>query len=381
MLRRQKWLLIVGGVLIVGLIVFMSVEYNSGFRLRSQTRYESSIQMAVVPEDFDSLANALSNVGAMAGTTALYATLLSSSEAAVEISEESGVVLLDTLRVTTSGRDGFMDVKATAGDAEGAITAALHSFEWLERRIVAPPSIVRLGDPPVAVAAEASFVGTLRLEASPSFVATASTLWIRLTTSGSEVLLSLADAGTGTSEHTVLLEPEGEVVVALEDVHGDELDSVAVSIPALPDPASGPYDLVVRLDRGVLLFAPTSDEDLPDEDVVVASDVQLLKRHINVSWQESPLALAAGDSGPVSADVGLLLLTEAPVAGATGGRRGPILAVAALVGGLYVLIVVAVGTDSWTRAKQQRELGDLSIAEISDNNRQVAENDIAGGTG
>ena len=141
-LRRQKVLFIGGILLLVSLIAFLSFEYDGGFRFRFGSRYESSIQMAVVPAGFDSLGNTLPNVAAMAGTTSLYATLLNLPETADEISAESGTQLLDVLEVTTSGRDGFIGVTATAADEEGAIDAALYSFNWLENRISAPPSVV-----------------------------------------------------------------------------------------------------------------------------------------------------------------------------------------------------------------------------------------------
>jgi capsular polysaccharide biosynthesis protein len=141
-LRRQKVLFISGILLLVSLIAFLSLEYDGGFRLRFESRYESSIRMAVVPASFDSLGNTLPNVAAMAGTTSLYATLLNLPETADEISTESGTQLLNVLEVTTSGRDGFIGVTATAADKEDAIDAALYSFTWLENQISAPPSIV-----------------------------------------------------------------------------------------------------------------------------------------------------------------------------------------------------------------------------------------------
>ena len=362
-LRRQKVLFIGGILLLVSLIAFLSFEYDGGFRFRFGSRYESSIQMAVVPAGFDSLGNALPNVGAMAGTSSLYATLLNLPETADEISAESGTQLLDVLEVTTSGRDGFIGVTATAADEEGAIDAALYSFNWLENRISAPPSIV--GVEPEDVVAPlldetGQFMGIVRLEASPVFADSAIGLWVSLSTADPPITVSLADAAVAGSEFAAQLEPNSNMVIALEDVFGNELDAIEVGVPPLPGTGPGAYDLVLRLDRGILLNPSTSFGG------AVGSDPELLARHVDVSWQQSASGIAVEDQTPTSSSVGLLLLTEKPIASVTGARRGPVLITAALVGGLFALIVLAVGVDGWKRARRNSEGEEAVIAELRD---------------
>ncbi len=385
-LRRQKWILIIGGLLIVGLIAYLGFDYKNGIDFRAKPRYESSIQIAVVPADFDSLASTFPNARTMAGTASLYAALLASPETAVEISEGSGVELLNTLAVTTTGRDGFIDVKATARDATGATSAALYSFTWLEQRITAPPSIVRLDQqeveptPPPVPDKNGPFMGTIRLQASPAFAETAIGLWVGLTTSDSVVTVSLADAGERISEFTALLEPDSEMVVSLEDVFGNELDAVTVDIPPLPEPGTAQYALVVRLDRGILLYPPPSTEVVDGEEVVavVVSDPKLLVRHLGVSWQETLPASTVEDDSAASDAVGLLLLTETPIATVTGARRGPVLILAALVGGFFALVVFVIGTDTWIRAKRRSEAERLADAWLVDDNVQEPVEDKVG---
>ena len=371
-LRRQKVLFIGGILLLVSLIAFLSFEYDGGFRFRFGSRYESSIQMAVVPAGFDSLGNTLPNVAAMAGTTSLYATLLNLPETADEISAESGTQLLDVLEVTTSGRDGFIGVTATAADEEGAIDAALYSFNWLENRISAPPSIVGVdrSEPEDVVAPlldeTGQFMGIVRLEASPAFADSAIGLWVSLSTADSPITVSLADAAVGASEFAAQLEPNSNMVIALEDVFGNELDAIEVGVPPLPGTGPGAYDLVLRLDRGILLNPSTSVAGDDTELGSVGSDPELLARHVDVSWQQSASGIAVEDQTPTSSSVGLLLLTEKPTASVTGARRLPVLIAAALVGGLFALIVLAVGVDGWKRARRNSEGEQAVIAELRD---------------
>jgi hypothetical protein len=372
LLRRQKKLLIAGATIIVLLVAFMSFEYDNGVRLRAQPRYESSIQMAVVPAGFESLGSALPNVGAMSGTAVLYATLLASQEAAINISQGSGVFLLDTLQVTTSGDDGFIDVKATASDPESAILAALYSFEWLKDRVSAPPSIVRPSgqdvevEDPLILDENGQFVGSMRIEASPAFADTATGLWIGLTTPESAITLSLADAGERVYEYAGLLEPGTEMTITLQDVFGNELDSVIVDIPAFPEPGTLQHELVVTLNRG-LLSDPIPSTGIVDGEVIATTSVpSLLERHLGMSWQPVVPAFAASDEVASSDGVGLLLLTEAPLATVTGGRKGPILILGALIGGFFALITFAVGADTWRRSKQESQVEEFTIADLTD---------------
>ena len=63
-LRRQKKILIIGAILIVGFVVFLGFDFDDGFGFKAKPRYESTIQIAVVPSDLESLAEPLPNPGA-----------------------------------------------------------------------------------------------------------------------------------------------------------------------------------------------------------------------------------------------------------------------------------------------------------------------------
>jgi hypothetical protein len=210
------------------------------------------------------------------------------------------------------------------------------------------------------------FLGTIRLDASPAFADSAIGLWVSFSTADSTITVSLADAAAGTSEFAARLEPGNNMVIALEDVLGKELDAIVVQVPPLPAAGPGTYDLVLRLDRGILLIPPTSETGDETEEGAVGSNPKLFARHVDVSWQQSASVSTVEDQTPTPSSVGLLLLTEKPIASVTGARRGPVLIAAALLGGLFALIVLAVGVDTWKRDKRRSQEEEAVIAELRD---------------
>jgi hypothetical protein len=360
-LRRRKWLLIVGTILIIGFVLYTGFDFSDGISLRAKPRYESSIQIAVVPADLDSLADTLPNPGAMAGTAGLYANLLSTPEASAEIMDEAGVQLVERLTIGTTGRDGFIGVKATARDPEQAKRAALQSFTWLDERIADPLAIVRLVETeeitPSILDDDGRFVSAIRVGASPAFAETATGIWVSVTTAETPVTFSLADAAVNPTEQVTYLEPDSEMVIALEDIRGNPLDSMAIPVPALPEPDTVPYVLSLHFGRGSIFSTtpPASIETSEPGTVELLTSPELVERHILVSWE--PVTPAGGDltdEAPIASNaVGLLLLTEDPVALETGSRRGPVLILATLVGGFFALIAIAVTVDAWSRARRE----------------------------
>lgn len=387
-LWRQKWLLLAGGILIVAAIFMVGFEFDGGVKLRAQPKYESTIQMAVVPADLETLTGTISDSGGMAGTASLYGTLLASPQAALEIQQASGVQLLD-FAVQASGRDRFIFVTATAEEYAAATAAALQSYTWLQERLTDPLAIARIGGDPTPQSIlddEGRFTGSLRLDVSPAFADGATGLWLSVQTApDSEVTASLADAAlTLDSSYRTSLEPGGEMVLVLEDVFGNEIDAVPYTLPPLPGSDTIPYDLLVRIDRGALLdpaasAASSSEDGEASTGASGLADPELVAERIDVVWE--PVASAGGENAQVSSPVGLLLLTEDPVAFSTGSRRGPIILLGGLFVAVFALVVVAVTVDSWTQARRQgkaeaeAETGDadepavpepLEVAELPD---------------
>jgi hypothetical protein len=359
-LRRQKKILIIGAILIVGLVVFLGFDFEDGFGFRAKPRYESTIQIAVVPSDLDSLSDPLPDPGAVAGTAGLYAMMLSTPEATVAIMQETGVQLVERLAVATTGRDGFLGVKATTRDPEGARKAVLQSFTWLKERVTDPLAIVRPEvDAPATPASilddNGRFAGKINVDSSPTFAETATGIWMSVDTAESQITFSLADAAISPPERLAILEPDSDVVISLEDVFGNPIDAITARVPPLPGPDTAPYVLKLRLDRGALHFprGVLGNGTAEAEPLENLPDPELVERHILMSWE--PIANGLGETReePLvdSSQVGLLLLTEDPVALETGSRRGPVLVLAALVGGFFALIAIVVMVDTWTRAR------------------------------
>lgn len=360
-LWRQKWLLLVGSVLAIAAIIMVSLDFDGGVNLRSQPRYESTIQMAVVPADLESLTGTISDSGGMAGTASLYATLLASPQASSEIAEAAGVDLVD-FSVQASGRDRFILVMAAAEVYDDATAAALQSYTWLQERLADPLTIARVGGDPTPrsiLDGEGRFNGSVNLDVSPAFADGATGLWLSVTTAtDSEITASLADAALAAdSTYAAVLEPGGEILVVLEDVFGTEIDAVSYTLPPFPGPDTVPYTLGIRIDRGALVDPTTrvssSAADGSDEATAVPllANPNLVEERIDVAW-ETPLP-SSSENGAVSSPVGLLLLTEDPVAFATGSRRGPIILIGALFVAFFALIVLAVTVDSWTQARRE----------------------------
>jgi hypothetical protein len=297
----------------------------------------------------------------MAGTAGLYANLLSTPEASAEIMDEAGVQLVERLTIGTTGRDGFIGVKATARDPEQAKRAALQSFTWLDERIADPLAIVRLVETeeitPSILDDDGRFVSAIRVGASPAFAETATGIWVSVTTAETPVTFSLADAAVNPAEQVAYLEPDSEMVIALEDIRGNPLDSMAIPVPTLPEPDTVPYVLSLHFGRGSIFSTtpPASIETSEPGTVELLTNPELVERHIIVSWE--PVTAAGGDltdEAPIASNaVGLLLLTEDPVALETGSRRGPVLILATLVGGFFALIAIAVTVDAWSRARKE----------------------------
>jgi hypothetical protein len=288
--------------------------------------------------------------------------MLSSPEATAEIMKETGVQLVERLVVATTGRDGFLGVRATAREPEGARKAVLHSFTWLEQRLTDPLAIVRIENeppdaPPSILDGDGRFEGKINVDTSPAFAETATGIWMSVDTAEAPVTFSLADAAFSTTERTAILEPDSDVLISLEDVFGNRIDAATARVPPLPGPDNIPYVLRLRLDRGALHFPrgalggattePDALENLPDP--------ELVEQHILMSWEPVTLGLdGTGEEQLVeSSAVGLLLLTEDPVALETGSRRGPVLVLAALVAGFFALIAIVVMVDTWSRARQE----------------------------
>jgi hypothetical protein len=343
-LWRRKWLLLSGFTLLIAFVVAVSFDFSDGVKLRTTPKYQAAVRMAVVPEGYESLGQDLGS-NSLNGTAQVFASLLSSPQAALEISQERGVRLLD-FGVRTTGRDRFLTATALSDTPEGAVSGALGAFYWLEQRLT--DDLITASAPstpapePEVLDADGQFRGTVRLGADHSLAADSEGLWIvTRVRSGTDFAYRLADAALEPSaEYPAVLKPGEEMAIRLEDASGKAIDEVAVVVPPIPTGGSSSYELHMAFDRGLLRGT--------------LKNPQLDAAFVTVSWL--PIGQGIVSEGVEASEVSLLLLSDTPVPVHIGGRKAPMIIIALLTAGVIALLVTAVVVDSWSRERQrQRE--------------------------
>ena len=342
-LWRRKWLLLAGSFLLVAFIVAVSFDFSDGMQLRSKPSYEADVRMAVVPEGYESLGQDL-GTNPLSGTAQVFASLLSTRQAVAEISEQEGVRILE-MQIGATGRDRFLTATVLAATPDDAVTGALGTFRWLERRLSQPILAASTPSEPIPepqiLDADGLFRGTVRIEADHALATEAEGLWIVAETDRRTVLAyRLADAAAETAaQYRAVLTPGEEMSVRLEDSAGDALDAVAVLIPALPENATTSFELLVGMNRGMV--RGTAGNPLLDP------------TFIDATWIPTEPLTFIGESE--ASNVGLLLLTDAPVPKSIGGRKAPLIMIGLFTAGIIALLVVAVITDSWSQERKRRK--------------------------
>ncbi len=343
MLWRRKWLLASGFLLLLASVVAMSFDFSDGVRLRSNPKYEAAIQMAVIPEGYDSLTQDLGS-NSLSGTAMVFGSLLSSPQVAREIADQQGVPVLD-LAVRTSGRDRFIGVTVLSDSPEGAVTAALGVFDWLDQRLTEP--LLTTSAPtttipaPVALDADGRFRGAFRLELDHTLASDSEGLWLIIESQESDgFAYRLADAAEEPSAlYAGVITPGQDLSVVLEDAAGTALDVVTVPVPLLPEDGSSPYELVIGLERGLVRGT--------------VENPRLAGSYVSATWLPADRESVATETTEIS-DVSILLLTDVPVPERFGGRRAPLLIVALMTAGTIALLVLVVVVDSWSQERRRR---------------------------
>ncbi len=342
-LWRRKWLLLGGFALLISFVVAISVDFSDGASLRSNVRYEATVQMAVVPDGFESLTQDL-GANPLAGPARMFASLLSSPQAVLEIEEQQAVSILG-LEVGASGRDRFFSATVLSDTPDGAVVAALGSFRWLEQRISEPilsTFVPTTTIPPSLLDAEGRFRTVVGFDLDHVLASDTEGLWLVASTEfGEDFAFRLTDAAEDTSlEYSSLVSPGAAMSLVLEDAVGKRLDAVVVALPPLPSEEASSYDLIVDIDRGFV----RGEADSP----------QLDANRVRLNWD--PVTAQAGqvDVNQLS-EVSVLLLTDVPIPMSIGGRRTPLLIVAFMTAGTIALIVFAVAVDSWIQERRRRE--------------------------
>jgi hypothetical protein len=343
-LWRRKWLLLSGVVLLIAFVSVISIDFTDGISLRSNLSYEASVQMAVVPEEFESLTQDVGG-NSLAGPAGMFASLLASPQAALEIEQQLGTPVLG-LEVSSTGRDRFIAVSALSDSPEGAVAAALASFRWLEQRLSKPVALAEvLREPPPPTPSlldsEGRMRTVVRLELDHALSNEAEGLWLVAGTDSNEQLVfKLSDAADERFAAASTLVTPGEAFsLTLEDDAGRILDEEVVDLPGLPPGANASYELIVGINRGFV-------RGLTDDPRIDPGSVKL-------HWVPG---VTLTDQTVVEGfpEVTVLLLTDSPIPASIGGRRTPLLIVAFLTAGIVALIVLAVTVDSWIQERRKR---------------------------
>jgi len=361
-LWRRKWILLAGFVALLVVVGALALDFSDGIKLRSDPKFEAQVQMAVVPEVFESLSQDLGG-DSLSASANMFSSLLASPQAALEIQESEGVPVV-ALEVITSDRDRFFWVTALSTTPDGAVEAALGSFQWLEQRLRRPllrTSVPTTSRPPKALLDdEGKFRSSVVLDLDHALATDTDGLWlVAQTDPNDEFAFRLADAADDTSaEYTSLLTPGEPISLVLEDAAGSPLDTTTVAVPSLPSdeaPEEGTsYRLIVSLDRG-LVRGTVVDPEL--DGIRTIQDPEIDAQHVRLDWEPTTESVDQGGSDDPG-EVSILLLSDDPVPVRIGGRKTPLLVIAVMTAGMVALIVSVVVVDSWIQERRRRSEGE-----------------------
>lgn len=140
-LWRRLWFFVAGLFLLIVLLILLAT------RLGGDPKYESTIQMAVVPLAVGSLADASVGEGNLATVAETYAELLRATATRAEIEDTLGFELDDDLLVANPAGTSLIRVTAYASSQENVIDATLGSFRWLESTLKSPGIVAEIPPP------------------------------------------------------------------------------------------------------------------------------------------------------------------------------------------------------------------------------------------
>lgn len=328
-LRRQKWLLAIGGGMLVLLVtaVWLSIA----------PKYTATARLVVAEAGITDLTDAGLATSDYVRIAEIYGDLLSSTEAEEEIAATAGIEIED-LRVTTSDRTSLLELAVDSPTSEGAEAAALGGFAWLQERLRQAPEVVitpsdNADIPPVVVDPAGRLDVDVELEVESLYTDVDPRLWFEVDTLVGEsfaIPLALLERGLSFSS---TVDTNGSLAVKIGPETGRSLDEVQLSIPDLPENPSPGTGLALRVGRGAVLL--TDDT------------ARLNLSALSLSW-ENPTT-ASGDE----TRVGVLLLNPDLKAVPVGQRRGPVISAAILMLGFACLLILATARDGWQRRRER----------------------------
>lgn len=357
-LRRQWKLLVIGSLsLVVGVLVAVfevkSVNGETTFESRITPKYESTIEMVVVPAGLESLSSR--DVAGGSGAAAeVYSQMLETPEAARQIEETQDITLIETLSANSA--DSFMTVTAISDTAEGAAAGALGAFRWLEGRLADPPILAQLPEPETIEVPE-EFLGTVLVEVDRLYSTADPELTLVMgDPQGNEFAVSLEGASGQIESQVTRIRPGSPLEMTVERQVGVPLDSATLQIPELAEWEGGEIPpLILGVEWGAVAFEPVpvdQEGQLLPIDPENPPGAEIDPSRLSIRWDST--ALAPIEEIAEINQVSLLLITEEVIAEETGQRRTPVMVGALLIVGVLLLLVAAVTIDTWQNAKLER---------------------------
>jgi hypothetical protein len=329
-LRRQKWLLAIGGGMLILLI--------TGVWLSIAPKYTATARLVVAEAGITDLTDAGLAASDFARIAEIYGGLLSSTEAKEEIANSEGIEIED-LRVTTSDRTSAFALEVDSPTPDGAVAGALGGFSWLQERLRQSPEVVITPSedtniPPVVVDPAGLLDVDVELEVESLYTDVDPQLWFEIDTfEGESFAMPLALLESGMSFDSTV-DTDGSLAVRIGPETGQSFDELQLTIPDLPEDLPPGIRLQLLMGRGAVLFT----DDTP----------RLNLSALSLSW-ENPMT-GSGEE----ARVALLLLNPDLKAVPVGQRRGPIISAAILMLGVACLLILATARDGWQRRSVER---------------------------
>lgn len=345
-IKRYKRLLIVGfTVLILAILLAVLTIKDGSIAWRASPTYEAVIQIGVVSPGTTSLTTVDSRSGELRDAAALYAALIRSDEAKLEVGNAIGLELDDAFATTVDSQAAVITVTAIGPTPDLAIRAAKRVFTWLANKLRQPlvAADTSTGTSSSPIALDRPFDSATEIAFDDSLGSVDSELFLQIAIDGdrSTILPIVPYAGEAITTRSTLSSTTS-LVFSLQTSSDAVLDTLRIVPPPLPSVAQGVPVLAVLMNQGSIVRS-TNEEG--------STEWSLFEPQIHLVWSERSGASAVDDQTTTS-EVHVVALTAEVGVTPIGGRRGPITAIAAFLVGSLVLLSTVIVADGWSRARE-----------------------------
>lgn len=343
-LKRHRIFLIVGFAVIIIAVLAVTLKYEDGsIGWRASQRYQSSIQIAVISPETDSLTTTDSRNDRLLGAASLYSSLISTDEAKIEIGAAAGFEFEDPIAVSVDNDAAVITTTVIAPTPEQAIAAAQGVFTWLKAKLLEPLVIAELS-PEVTtttiglIVLDQPFDSAVAVALDSSLESTNGRLFIQVSTElEDELTLAIADNAGSVITTSAVLSPAESVVLRLVNADNEVLDTLRTAPPTLPQLVDSVPALSVRLNRGAVSGGVDS--------------ASLSQSAISIDWVSGVQITADTVEIEPTNEIEIAALTAEFGIAPIGGKQGPITLLAVVLVGIILLLSGVVVAESWRNAK------------------------------